>query len=95
MNEVKVSIIVPVYNVEKYVVRCIESIAAQTLSGIEAIFVDDCGQDRSMELVRNFIDEYDGDIDFRIIRLDRNSGQSSARNCGIREARGEYIFPGQ
>ncbi|MDE6354470.1 MAG: glycosyltransferase [Prevotella sp.] len=92
MNEVKVSIIVPVYNVEKYVVRCIESIAAQTLSGIEAIFVDDCGLDRSMELVRNFIDEYDGDVDFRIIRLDRNSGQSSARNCGIREARGEYIY---
>ena len=92
MCEIKVSIIVPVYNVEKYIIRCITSIAAQTFTEIEAIFVDDCGTDRSIELIEQFIGQYTGNVVFRIIRLKSNKGQSAARNRGIRESHGKYIY---
>lgn len=92
MSKIRVSIIVPVYNVEKYIVRCMNSIASQTFHGIEAILVDDCGQDGSLRLIDNFLCNYTGDVDFRIIHHTENRGQSAARNSGIRSARGKYIY---
>lgn len=83
----KVSIIVPVYNVEKYILRCIESLLNQTLKDIEIVIVNDGTKDNSIKLIENnFIDD-------RIkIFNKKNGGQASARNYGLKKAMGEYIF---
>lgn len=92
MNEINVSIIVPVYNVEKYIERCLESIVAQTYRKLEVIFVDDCGQDDSIGIVERFIADYDGGISLSIVHHDKNRGQSASRNTGIMAARGRYVY---
>lgn len=93
MNNLKISIIVPVYNVEQYIKECFDSIAAQTYKGeIECIFVDDCGQDKSVELLEEMIANYHGDISFSIIHHEHNKGLSGARNTGIRNAIGDYLY---
>lgn len=90
---VKVSIIIPVYKVEKYIERCLRSVMAQTYDGpVECILVDDCTPDRSMEIAAKTLSAYSGNIDFKIVRHDRNRGLSAARNTGIREATGEYLY---
>ena len=86
-----ISIIIPVYNVEKYIRECLESVAAQTYTDLEVILVDDCGTDGSMRVVKEFVDTYDGPIKFKVIRHERNRGLSAARNTGIDVAQGEYI----
>ena len=88
------SIIIPVYNVEKYVRRCLESVMAQNHTGIEieCIIVDDCGQDNSMVIVRQMITTYQGSIHFKLVEHENNRGLSAARNTGIRHANGTYLF---
>lgn len=88
----KVSIIVPIYNCEKYVRRCLESIAAQDYPDIECILVDDCGTDKSMAIVRDFVNGYRGPVKFKVFSLKTNSGASVARNTGIESASGDYIL---
>ncbi|MDY0143634.1 MAG: glycosyltransferase family 2 protein [Bacteroidales bacterium] len=88
----KVSIIVPVYNVEKYIERCFNSIANQTYTNIECVFVDDCTPDKSYEMLCHLVKSYEGNIHFDIIRHSRNKGLSVARNTGTRVAVGEYIY---
>ncbi|WP_235848410.1 glycosyltransferase family 2 protein [Litchfieldia alkalitelluris] len=86
--ESKVSIIVPIYNVEKYLARCIESILNQTYKNIEIILVDDGSPDNCGEIV----DEYQR-FDSRIVAIHKkNGGLSDARNVGMVSATGEYIF---
>lgn len=93
MSNIKISIIVPVYNVEPYIRECFSSIAAQTYKGeIECIFVDDCGQDRSVEILGELIADYHGSISFSIIHHEHNKGLSGARNTGIRHASGDYLY---
>lgn len=93
MSETIISIIVPVYNVQEYVIECLESIAAQTYTtGVECILVDDCGTDNSMKAVHDFLDKYQGEIDFRIARHEHNRGLSAARNTGIMNAKGKYLL---
>lgn len=88
-----VSIIVPTYNVEAYIRECLESVAAQTYGGnIECIIVDDCGTDNSIAVAEQFIAEYKGCIDFRILHREKNGGLSAARNSGTDAATGDYIF---
>ena len=83
----KVSIIVPIYNAEKYMKKCIDSILSQTLKNIEIILVNDGSSDNSA----NIADEYSRlDKRVRVIHQN-NSGPSVARNTGISVARGEYI----
>lgn len=82
-----ISIIVPVYNVEKYVKRCVESILAQTYKEFELILVDDGSTDQSGEVCDSF---EKCDIRIRVIHQE-NSGLSAARNRGLAEATGEYI----
>lgn len=102
----KVSIIIPVYNVAPYVEQCIRSIMQQTLlEGVECIIVDDCRQDNSMEIVERVLAKEgytkteDGtlistlsSLTFRILHHDHNRGLSAARNTGINAAKGEYIY---
>lgn len=88
----KISIIIPVYNVEFYIKRCLESVVEQTHSDVECILVDDCGNDNSMEIARHFIEKYNGPVDFIITHHEENKGLSAARNTGINVSRGEYVF---
>ena len=83
----KVSIIVPVYNVEKYLRKCLDSLINQTLKDIEIICINDGSTDKSLEILEEYKNR-----DSRIILLNQeNSGQSIARNNGIKKATGEYI----
>lgn len=93
MKKIAVSIIVPVYNAELYVERCLNSVIRQTYDGwMECIVVDDCGTDNSIETVCKIVSEYAGPISFRIIHHTHNRGLSAARNTGINEASGDYVF---
>lgn len=87
----KVSVIAPVYGVERFVGRATESMMNQTLDDVEFIFVDDCSPDGSMGIVEQLIAKHPG-RNVRIIRHDINRGLPAARNTGLATARGEYIF---
>lgn len=89
----RVSIIVPVYNVEPYILECIQSVAEQTVADkIECLIVDDCGTDQSISIAKDFVSNYNGSVDFHIISREKNGGLSAARNSGIRESKGEYLY---
>lgn len=88
-----ISIIVPVYNVALYVESCIRSVIRQTYDGpMECIVVDDCGTDNSMDIVEKLVAEYDGPISFKVLHHEHNRGLSAARNTGMDEAKGDYLF---
>lgn len=89
-----VSIIIPIYNVEKYVAECLNSVISQTYdhSKIECILVDDCTPDNSMVIVNEIIGKYNGEMTFNIIGHEQNLGLSAARNTGIEAATGKYIY---
>ena len=88
----KISVIIPVYNVGKYVEECLRSVMDQSFGGeIECIVVGDCGNDNSMDVVRNMVADYSGPIQFKIVGHDHNRGLSAARDTGIRNASGDYI----
>ncbi|MDE5643512.1 MAG: glycosyltransferase [Muribaculaceae bacterium] len=90
-----ISIIIPVYNVEQYVQECIESVIAQKNIDdieIECLVVDDCGSDKSMDIVTKAISTYQGRINFHIITRKTNGGLSAARNSGIEKASGKYLY---
>ena len=87
MNKVKLSIIVPVYNVEKYIEKCLDSLVNQTISnGYEIIIVNDGSTDNSLDIC----EKYKNDKKIKIYTKE-NGGLSSARNYGIDKAKGEYI----
>lgn len=88
----KVSIIIPVYNVSQYIVRCLDSISAQTYPDIECLLIDDCGTDNSINIAEQFMQAYNGPIHFSIIYHHQNQGQGVARNTGIHAAMGDYVF---
>ena len=81
----KLSIIVPVYNVEKYINECIKSLLELTIDNFEIIVVDDGSKDKSISIVKSFNDNR-----IKII-YKKNGGLSSARNAGLKEAIGEYV----
>lgn len=88
----EISVIIPVYNVEKYIIDCLKSVLDQTFRNLEIILVDDCGNDSSVELVRNFMKGYEGDIKISIVAHDSNRGLSAARNTGMKAAAGKYVY---
>lgn len=86
-NEIKVSIIVPVYNVENYLEKCLNSLVSQTLKDVEIICINDGSADRSLGILKKFSAK-----DRRIVLIDqKNQGVSRARNNGLAAAKGKYI----
>lgn len=89
----KISIIVPVYGVEKYIERCAKSLFEQTYSNIEYIFVDDCTKDKSIELLMAVLSEYPHRKEqVKLIQHEFNRGLSAARNTGMLHTTAEYIM---
>ncbi|MCM1157267.1 MAG: glycosyltransferase [Bacteroidales bacterium] len=87
MGAIKVSVIIPIYNVEDYIEECLCSVLKQTLTEIEILCVNDGTKDNSMEIVQKYAD------DERIVILNKeNGGLSSARNYGLQRAKGEYVY---
>ena len=88
----KVSIIIPVYNVEPYIEACLNSVINQTYHNLEIIVVDDCGTDNSMKIVNQIIKQNSSNTEIKSIHHSQNRGLSAARNTGILNATGDYIF---
>lgn len=84
----KISIIIPIYNVEQFISKCLESVMQQTFTDFEVILVNDGSTDKSIEIAKQFAEN---DARFRIITQD-NKGLSGARNTGVKEAKGNYVF---
>ena len=84
----KISVIIPVYGVEKFIEKCIVSIAAQTYSNLEILFVDDATPDRSVEIIQRYAEN---DPRIRILRHEKNQGLFRARVTGMEAATGDYI----
>jgi glycosyltransferase involved in cell wall biosynthesis len=91
--EPHISVIIPIYNVEKYIERCVCSLFEQTLDEIEYIFVNDCSSDNSMSVLESVIKIYPNRKEqIRIITNKYNLGQAASRIRGMKEAHGEYII---
>lgn len=90
-NNIKVSVILPVYGVAAYIEKCAQSLMNQTLQEIEFLFVDDHGPDNSIELLKQTIKGHAREKQFRILTPEHNLGAGMARNYAIPEANGEYI----
>ena len=84
----KLSIIIPVYNVEKYLPQCLDSIINQTFKDIEIICIDDCSTDNSFSVLQNYSSKMSNLI---IIKNKSNLGVGESRNIGLKRASGEYI----
>lgn len=91
--QTKVSVIVPIYNVEKYIERCVRSLMEQTLDNIEYIFINDATPDRSMEVLNCVINEYPLRLQsVNIINNEKNMGLAFSRKTGMLLAHGKYII---
>ena len=85
----KVSVVVPIYNVEKYVSKCLDSILDQTMQDFEVVVVDDCSPDGSMEIVRSYAEK---DPRFKIVTHEVNRGLMQVRKSGYSMAEGDYVM---
>ncbi|EPT8590449.1 glycosyltransferase family 2 protein [Campylobacter jejuni] len=85
----KISIIIPTYNVEKYIARALESCINQTFKDIEIIVVDDCGNDKSIEIAKEYAKK---DARIKIIHNKTNLGTFAARNNGVKHSNSEYLM---
>lgn len=83
----KVTVLIAVYNAEKYLAQCLDSLLAQTMPDFQAVCVDDASTDRSWEILQEYAEK---DSRIEIERLDQNRGQAHARNVALRRARGTY-----
>lgn len=86
MTDSIVSVIVPVYNVEQYLAKCVESILCQTYHNLDIILINDGSTDKSLEIAQSFVDPR-----IRIINKE-NSGQSDCRYLGYHESKGDFLF---
>lgn len=92
----KVSVVIPIYGVEKYIERCAVSLFEQTLHDIEFVFVDDCTPDHSIEILKQVIEKYrpcfeEKNYAVRIERMSSNSGLPTVRRHGVSLCSGEYV----
>ena len=88
-NNIKLSVIIPVYNCEKYIRQCLESICGQQIDGLQVLCIDDCSGDASLEILYEMQKKYDC---IEIYQNRVNKGQAAARNTGLCRATGEYIL---
>ncbi|AZA61549.1 glycosyltransferase family 2 protein [Chryseobacterium indoltheticum] len=86
-----VTISIPIFKCEKFIIRCLESVKNQTYKNLEIVLVNDCTPDDSMLLVKNFMDA-NPDLTIKIIEHQENSGLSVVRNNGIKASTGKYLF---
>ncbi len=87
----KISVIIPLYNAEKYFAVCLESLLIQTFKDYEVIVVDDCSTDNSVVIAESFLERFGGRL--RIISLEENTGSGAVpRNIGLEYASGEYVY---
>ncbi len=87
MSNINVSVIIPIYNAEKYLDECLSSVAGQTYSNFECVMIDDGSKDSSAEIAKSYAAR---DGRFKYFYQD-NAGVSAARNYGIDVCKGEYI----
>ena len=88
-----VSVIIPVFKVERFIERCCRYLFEQTIESAEFIFVDDCSPDNSVSIINKIVEEYpERKYDVQIVKHEINKGLPSARNSGLKIASGEYIF---
>lgn len=80
----KISVVIPAYNAEKFIGLCLESISKVDYPSFEVIVIDDCSRDKTAEIVKNF--------PVKLIKLEKNVGAATARNIGVKYATGEIIF---
>ena len=94
MNMPAVSVIIPVYGVEPFIARCARSLFGQTFRDLEFIFIDDCTPDKSMEILRQVLEEEFPDRipQVKVFRMPQNSGQAKVRMQGLSKATGEYVI---
>ena len=91
-QNIKVSILVPFYKVEKYVGRCVESLFTQTYKNIEYVFVNDCTPDGSMEVINGMIEKYGVASQCKMIVHEQNKGISASRNDCLDNMTGDYFL---
>lgn len=91
MNKPLVSVVIPLFNKEKYIEATLQSVVNQTYSEIELVVIDDASTDRSLELVKSFVKEHQKRFSRVVIRSIENSGQSRARNEGVFISEGDYV----
>ena len=91
MNLPAISVVIPMYNMEKFIGECLDSLFAQTFTDFEVIVVDDCSTDNSAAIVESYTPKFGGRL--KLLKLKKNSGGAPApRNRGIKFALGEYFF---
>ena len=83
------SLLIPVYNTESYIARCLESCIAQSFTDIEILVIDDCGQDNAIEITKDYANK---DPRIQILHNPHNLGLFHTRGVGIKQARGKYIL---
>lgn len=91
----KISLLVPVYNVDKYIPKALDSVFNQNFNGIEIICIDDCSTDNSLEVLKDYKEKAKSQSnisEFKIIELKENRSQGYARNLGLSEATGDYVM---
>lgn len=93
MEKYDISIIVPIYNVEKYIEKCAVTLFEQDYDNVEYVFVNDCSPDRSMKILKDIIEKYPNrKDDIKIINNIKNSGSSLTRKYGLDASTGKYIL---
>ena len=92
-SDMKVSILVPIYGVERFIERCAISLFEQTYHNIEYIFVNDCTKDKSISVLENIIERFPQRKPFvKIINHKHNKGLAGARNTAVESATGDFIM---
>lgn len=93
MENPMISVIIPVWGVEKYIAKCAKSLFESTIENIEFIFVDDCSPDKSVEVLKRIMNEYPKrKMQSVIIRHEKNMGLPQARKTGYEHSKGEWVI---
>lgn len=92
-TQYKITVIIPIFGIEKFIARCARSLLKQTLTDVEYLFINDCSTDHSIEILKDVILQYSGLTDhIKFINHENNKGLPAARNTGLTIAQGEFIF---